>query len=79
MGGGNDEGVVARQGMKQYYETKLRELDVVVQTKEANLKRLEAQRNELNGRGMENPPASSLPFPSLFSPSFFFLVPFPSS
>lgn len=52
MGGGN-EGAnnEPRQGMRQYYTTKLGELEVIVQAKEANLKRLEAQRNELNGRG----------------------------
>jgi 26S proteasome regulatory subunit T6 len=39
-----------RQGVAVYYESKSRELDVVITTKEANLRRLEAQRNELNGR-----------------------------
>lgn len=53
MGGTpTDDGAGAgRGGMRQYYDAKLRELAVVVAAKEQNLKRLEAQRNELNGRG----------------------------
>jgi hypothetical protein len=50
MGGPDEE--KTRSGMRSYYATKLRELDVIVSSKEANLKRLEAQRNELNGRGV---------------------------
>jgi hypothetical protein len=51
MGGGDEDDSTSRAGMRQYYGAKLRELAVVVTAKEQNLKRLEAQRNELNGRG----------------------------
>ncbi len=50
MVGGGEKGTEAREGMAGYYESKCRELDVTVASKEANLRRLEAQRNELNGR-----------------------------
>lgn len=71
MGGGNEDG--SRQGMRQYYTTKLRELEVIVQAKEANLKRLEAQRNELNGRGITtNEQTKNLFFLLFFPPPFFF-------
>ena len=37
-------------GIRSYYEGKINELEVIVGEKERNLTRLEAQRNELNGK-----------------------------
>ena len=37
-------------GISAYYESKIRALEVQVRKKTENLRRLEAQRNELNGR-----------------------------
>jgi hypothetical protein len=39
-----------RQGVSVYYESQARALDVTIAGQEANLRRLEAQRNELNAR-----------------------------
>ena len=39
------------QGIKQYYVSKIEELQLVVSEKTQNLRRLEAQRNELNAKG----------------------------
>ena len=47
-GGETDDG--GRHGIADYYASKCRELDVTIASKEANLRRLEAQRNELNNR-----------------------------
>ncbi len=41
---------VARQGLKQYYITKIEELQLTVSEKNQNLRRLQAQRNELNAK-----------------------------
>ncbi len=38
-------------GLKQYYVTKIEELQLVVTDKTQNLRRLQAQRNELNSKG----------------------------
>jgi hypothetical protein len=38
-------------GLKQYYITKIEELQLVVNEKTQNLRRLQAQRNELNAKG----------------------------
>jgi 26S proteasome regulatory subunit T6 len=38
------------EGVKSYYKTKVDQLDLVVRKKEENLRRLEAQRNELNAK-----------------------------
>ena len=40
-----------RDGIKSYYQTKIQEYSVAIKTKQMNLKRLEAQRNELNNKG----------------------------
>lgn len=37
-------------GLKTYYQTKLDELELVLQDKQQNLRRLEAQRNDLNAK-----------------------------
>ena len=43
-------GLVSSPGIQSYYHSKINELEVVVRNKERNLVRLEAQRNELNGK-----------------------------
>ncbi len=40
-----------RAGLKTYYQGKLDELELVLQDKQQNLRRLEAQRNDLNLKG----------------------------
>ncbi|XP_055884572.1 26S proteasome regulatory subunit 8 isoform X2 [Biomphalaria glabrata] len=40
------------QGIKQYYISKIEELQLVVTERTQNLRRLEAQRNELNAKGL---------------------------
>ena len=42
---------MGRQGLRTYYENKIDELEVTLRERTENLKRLEAQRNELNGKG----------------------------
>ena len=39
------------EGLRRYYQSKIDELSVKLQDKSQNLKRLEAQRNELNAQG----------------------------
>jgi len=41
-------------GFKSYYTTKIEELLLVVAEKSMNLRRLQAQRNELNAKGNIN-------------------------
>lgn len=40
------------EGLRQYYITKIEELQLVVNEKTQNLRRLQAQRNELNAKGL---------------------------
>lgn len=40
------------EGLKQYYVTKVEELQLIVNEKTQNLRRLQAQRNELNAKGI---------------------------
>lgn len=40
-----------KDGLKSYYVTKIEELQLVVTEKTQNLRRLQAQRNELNAKG----------------------------
>ena len=40
------------EGIKSYYLTKIEELQLVVADRMQNLRRLEAQRNELNAKGI---------------------------
>jgi hypothetical protein len=39
------------EGLKSYYQGKIEEFELAVRDKTQNLRRLEAQRNELNGKG----------------------------
>lgn len=41
-------------GFKSYYTTKIEELLLVVAEKSMNLRRLQAQRNELNAKGINS-------------------------
>ena len=50
MGREEEDAAAGRQGVASYYGAKARTLDVTIAAKEANLRRLEAQRNELNAR-----------------------------
>jgi 26S proteasome regulatory subunit T6 len=38
-------------GLKPYYKAKVEELELLIKDKSHNLRRLEAQRNELNTQG----------------------------
>lgn len=42
-----------KDGLKSYYVTKIEELQLVVTDKTQNLRRLQAQRNELNAKGKQ--------------------------
>jgi len=46
-------------GLKSYYRAKIEEYEVAVRDKTQNLRRLEAQRNELNHKGASHPPPRS--------------------
>lgn len=46
-----DEKNVKGEGFKPYYITKIEELQLIVTEKSQNLRRLQAQRNELNAKG----------------------------
>ena len=39
------------EGLKTYYKAKIEELEILARDKQHNLRRLEAQRNELNTKG----------------------------
>ena len=43
-------------GLRSYYRAKIEEYEVAVRDKTQNLRRLEAQRNELNHKGASHPP-----------------------
>lgn len=47
-----DEKTMKGEGFKPYYITKIEELQLIVAEKSQNLRRLQAQRNELNAKGM---------------------------
>ena len=48
-------------GLKSYYRAKIEEYEVAVRDKTQNLRRLEAQRNELNHKGASVPPSDPDP------------------
>ena len=39
------------EGLRSYYQAKIEELEIQARDKQHNLRRLEAQRNDLNGKG----------------------------
>lgn len=41
------------EGLRSYYKGKIEELELMIKDKGHNLRRLEAQRNELNAHGRE--------------------------
>lgn len=43
---------VAPGGLKSYYQAKIEAAEITINQKTQNLRRLEAQRNALNARGM---------------------------
>lgn len=45
-----DEKTMKGEGFKPYYITKIEELQLIVAEKSQNLRRLQAQRNELNAK-----------------------------
>ena len=47
-----DEKIMKGEGFKPYYITKIEELQLIVAEKSQNLRRLQAQRNELNAKGI---------------------------
>lgn len=46
-----DEKIAKGDGFRPYYITKIEELQLIVAEKSQNLRRLQAQRNELNAKG----------------------------
>lgn len=44
----------SREGIKSYYQIKIEDLEVVINDKTQDLRRLEAQRNQLNAKGAFN-------------------------
>lgn len=46
-----DEKSSKGEGFRPYYTTKIEELQLIVAEKSQNLRRLQAQRNELNAKG----------------------------
>ena len=53
--GAVDHGTAAKDGLRGYYRAKIEEFELAVRDKTSNLRRLEAQRNELNQKGASNP------------------------
>lgn len=45
-------GKAVGEGLKAYYKAKIEELEILARDKHHNLQRLQAQRNELNTKGV---------------------------
>jgi len=45
---------MSEEGIKNYYQAKIEEAELSTNEKTQNLRRLEAQRNALNAKGMSN-------------------------
>ena len=58
---------IKSEGVDSYYISKVEELEVALKSKAVNIRRLEAQRNELNAKGR-----SHLNFPSNIADSHCF-------
>ena len=41
------------EGLRAYYKAKIEELEIQIRDKQHNLRRMEAQRNELNSKGAQ--------------------------
>ena len=52
---GVETGAAAKDGLRDYYRAKIEEYELAVRDKTQNLRRLEAQRNELNNKGARRP------------------------
>jgi len=50
------------EGFRSYYIQKIEELQLIVAEKHQNLRRLQAQRNELNAKGSYGGPRCTLPW-----------------
>lgn len=57
-------GRAAGEGLKGFYKGKIEELELLIKDKTHNLRRLEAQRNELNTQGKRCPRPLSWSFHS---------------
>jgi 26S proteasome regulatory subunit T6 len=55
-------------GIKSYYQTKIEAAELLINQKTQNLRRLEAQRNALNARGVSSVSSSVL---KALSPRFY--------
>ena len=53
---GVETGAAAKDGLRDYYRAKIEEYELAVRDKTQNLRRLEAQRNELNNKGASTGP-----------------------
>ena len=49
------------EGLKSYYRAKIEELEILSRDRQHNLRRLEAQRNELNTKGAPLPQLTANP------------------
>ena len=47
---------IAPGGIKSYYQAKIEAAEILINQKTQNLRRLEAQRNALNARGLHGSP-----------------------
>lgn len=56
VSGARAERRVTQEGLKAYYKAKIEEAELAVRNKTQNLRRLEAQRNELNSKGTRSYP-----------------------
>lgn len=45
-------GLAVGEGLNSYYKAKIEELEIQARDKQHNLRRLEAQRNQLNTKGV---------------------------
>ena len=48
-------GTATGDGLQGYYKGKIEELELLIKDRSHNLRRLEAQRNELNTQGAQQP------------------------
>ena len=60
--GAVEHGTAAKDGLRGYYRAKIEEFELAVRDKTSNLRRLEAQRNELNQKGASNPSPRQVTF-----------------